>query len=127
MRIIIAILITMPLIAQIPTDKKYHAGAGIVIGTWGTFAGNSLELKPEYCAMVGLGSAAVAGLGKELWDEIDYGGWDWKDFGATMIGGAIGAGLTYSGLKIFKKKRVNFYGTSLIINFNGKEKHFTTD
>lgn len=110
-------LITLAAFAQVPTDKKYHAGAGIIIGSWGTFVGNSLDLKPEYSALFGLGSAAVAGLGKELWDEIDYGGWDWKDFGATMIGGAIGAGLTYTGLKIFKKKRVNFYGNLLIITF----------
>lgn len=90
---------------QIPTDKKYHAGAGVIIGIWGTFAGNSIDLAPEKSAIFGMGSVAVAGLGKELWDEIDYGGWDWKDFGATMIGGVVGTGLTYAGLKIFKKHK----------------------
>jgi len=100
---IIALLITVSLQAQIDVDKKYHAGAGMVIGTWGTFAGNSLELTPEKSALFGIGSVAVAGIGKELWDEIEYGGFDIKDVGATMIGGVVGVGLTYVGLKIFKK------------------------
>ena len=89
----------------VPVDKQYHIGAGIVIGTWGTFAGNSLNLDAERSAAFGIGAVFVAGLGKELWDELDYGGFDMKDLGATMIGGAVGVGLTYAGLKIFKKNK----------------------
>ena len=86
-----------------PVDKQYHTGAGVVIGIWGTLAGNANDLTPEKSALFGLSAVAVAGLGKELWDEIDYGGWDWKDFGYTMAGGAISTMLVYTGLKIFKK------------------------
>jgi uncharacterized protein YfiM (DUF2279 family) len=104
------LMLTASLSAQIPYDKKLHAGAGVVIGTWGTFAGNSMNWKPEKAALFGMGSVAVAGLGKELWDEIEYGGWDWKDLGATMIGGTIGTGLSYAALKIFKKKPYIYVG-----------------
>ena len=107
---IIALLITASLAAQIPYDKKLHAGAGVVIGTWGTFAGNSMNFTPEKAALLGITSAAVAGVGKELWDEIEYGGWDWKDLGATMIGGTIGTGLSYTALKVFKKKPYIYIG-----------------
>jgi uncharacterized protein YfiM (DUF2279 family) len=103
--IIILLFVTLSLSAQIAYDKKLHVAAGALVGTWGTFAGNAMDLKPEGAALFGISSAAVAGLGKELWDEIDYGGWDWADFGATMIGGAIGTGLTYAGLKIFKNTK----------------------
>lgn len=101
----LALLIPSLCYGQIATDKKYHAGAGIVIGVWGTFAGNSIDLSPEKSALFGMGCVTVAGLGKELWDEIDYGGWDWADFGYTIAGGVIGAGLTYAGIKIFKKAK----------------------
>ena len=107
---IIALLLTASLAAQIPYDKKLHVGAGVVIGTWGTFAGNSMNWKPEKSALLGITSATVAGVGKELWDEIEYGGWDWRDLGATMIGGTIGTGLSYAALKVFKKKPYIYIG-----------------
>lgn len=31
----------------------------------------------------------IAALGKELWDEYDYRGGDYKDFIATVVGGII--------------------------------------
>jgi uncharacterized protein YfiM (DUF2279 family) len=104
-------LITLTAVAQeqplIPIDKQYHLGAGAVFGVWGTLVGNSCMFTPEKSALIGLASATVAGIGKELWDEADYRimgygtGFDWKDLGATMIGGVIGTALTYTGLKIF--------------------------
>jgi hypothetical protein len=108
---IIALLITVSLQAQIDVDKKYHAGAGMVIGTWGTFAGNSMNWKPEKAALFGVATAVTAGIGKELWDKIDYGRFDVKDVGATAIGGVIGAGLSYAALKIFKKPPVIYTAT----------------
>lgn len=111
--ILIAALITGTVIGQIPYDKKLHVGAGFAIGTWGTFAGNSMNLKPERATLFGIGSVAVAGLGKEIWDEIEYGGFDVKDLGATMIGGAASVGLTYVGLKIFYKHKPKIFATSV--------------
>ena len=103
--ILTAIILTSAISAQIAYDKKLHFAAGAVVGTWGTFAGSSLNLKPEGSALFGIASATVAGLGKELWDEIDYGGFDVKDMGATVLGGVVGTGLSYLGLKIFKKSK----------------------
>lgn len=99
--------ITLTSVAQIPVDKQYHLGAGAVMGVWGTFAGNSMMWKPEKAALFGIGSVAAAGVCKELWDQSEH--WffgkehyfDVKDLGATMIGGVIGVGLSYAGLKIF--------------------------
>lgn len=105
--IIAAILLTGMVSGQIAYDKKLHIGAGAVAGIWGTFAGNSLELTPEKAALFGVGSAVVAGVGKELWDYSwrifgdTSARFDPKDLGATVIGGVIGAGLSYAGLKIY--------------------------
>ena len=113
--ILTAILLTGVMSAQIAYDKKLHIGAGAVVGVWGTFAGNSLELTPEQSALFGMGSVAVAGVGKELWD-VSYRLWgyndkfDVKDIGATLIGGVVGVGLSYAGLKIFKRAKP-YYAT----------------
>jgi uncharacterized protein YfiM (DUF2279 family) len=108
---LVFMLITLAATAQeqsmIPVDKQYHLAAGAVFGVWGTLVGSSCMFTPEKSALIGLASAAVAGIGKEVWDEADYQvggygtGFDWKDLGATMIGGVIGTGLSYAGLKIF--------------------------
>lgn len=115
-----AILITGFLSAQtfapIPFDKKWHIAAGAVAGTWGTFAGNSLELSPEESALFGVATSVVAGVGKELMDVSEQ--WifnqphrfDLMDVAATVEGGIIGAGLSYVALKIFKKKPPVIYG-----------------
>jgi hypothetical protein len=113
---IIVLLINAALAAQIPVDKQFHAGAGFVIGVWGTMAGNACEFTPEQSAAFGAAWAVAAGLGKETWDAIDKkrlglgGGFDSADLGATILGGIIGTGLTYAGLKIFKKRQVQFLG-----------------
>lgn len=118
--ILTAILLTVTLFAQIDVDKKYHAGAGIMFGTWGTFAANSCEKTPEQSFMWGVAAATIAGIGKETWDAFDKkvghmgSGWDFADLGATVAGGVVGAGLSYAALKMFKKS--NPYYTAV----NGK-------
>lgn len=114
MKKLLLLLLLVPAIcqAQIPVDKQYHIGAGVVIGTWGTFMGNSLELSPEKSALVGLGCAVAAGVGKELLDVSEQ--WffkvnhpfDCRDIAATAAGGVVGAGLSYVALRIFKKPPV---------------------
>ena len=96
MKKLLFLLLLVPAIcqAQIPVDKQYHIGAGVVIGTWGTFMGNSLELSPEKSALVGFGCAVAAGVGKELWDVSDqwlFGikhSFDCRDIAATAAGAA---------------------------------------
>jgi hypothetical protein len=113
---IIALLIATTLQAQIvepvPFDKKWHMGAGAVAGVWGTFMGNSLDLSAEESVLVGVGVSLVAGIGKECMDiaPVVFGRKDVRfdpmDVAATTLGGIIGVGLTYAGLKIFKKSPV---------------------
>ena len=113
MKKLLFLLLLVPAIlqAQIPVDKQYHIGAGAVIGVWGTFMGNSLELSPEKSALVGFGCAVAAGVGKELWDVSDQ--WffgiehpfDCRDIVATAAGGVVGAGLSYIILKYVDKHK----------------------
>lgn len=120
--IIAAILLTGMVSGQIAYDKKLHVGAGAVAGIWGTFAGNSLELTPEKAALFGVGSALVAGVGKELWDYSwrifgdTSARFDPADLGATVIGGVIGAGLSYVGLKVYYRHKPQVFMASI----NGK-------
>lgn len=118
--ITIALLtLTMAVQAQvftpIPNDKVYHIGAGAVLSTWGTFAGKSLELSDENALLMGIGTGVAAGVGKELWDVswrlFGYKDqFDVNDIAATTLGSIVGAGLTYAGIKIFKKKPPVIYG-----------------
>ena len=65
-----------------PHDKKLHTAAGFVIALVGSFLGGPA---------IGLCFAVIAGLGKELADEIVYGGFDIEDFWYTCAGGLLGA------------------------------------
>jgi len=88
---------------QIAADKSLHGGAGIFCGAWGTWVGSIyFEDSPEYAALIGLGVAAMAGLGKEGLDAGTGGSPELKDLMATITGGLIGAGLMYLGMKIYQ-------------------------
>lgn len=66
-------------------DKKLHllAGLGIaIIFGW-------------HNPLIGLATGFLAGIGKELYDEYDYGGFDKYDMFATWAGTVLGAGLVY--------------------------------
>jgi uncharacterized protein YfiM (DUF2279 family) len=65
-------------------DKLYHLIAGIVIA-----AAAGWFFTPE----IGLAAGVLAGAGKEAWDHIDYGGANWPDFVATLLGAGAGAAL----------------------------------
>ena len=70
-------------------DKKLHllAGLGIaIIFGW-------------HNPLIGLATGFLAGIGKELYDEYDYGGFDKYDMFATWAGSLLGAGLVYMLLK----------------------------
>ena len=76
-----------------PYDKKLHFIAGLCI----TCAAVLL-----YCLCygivnlwLGLGCGVVAGVAKEIKDEITYGGFDYLDMLYTWAGSLLGAGLAY--------------------------------
>ena len=74
-------------------DKILHFIAGITVSL--------LVVLIYYCiteginALIGLFAGFLAGIGKELYDEYDYGGFDKYDMFATWAGSLLGAGLIY--------------------------------
>lgn len=77
----------MDILKKIPYDKQLHliAGATISAGTYAVVHYNTGNKTTATFAAVGV--TALAGISKELYDQYSYGGFDWKDFGATMAGG----------------------------------------
>jgi hypothetical protein len=67
--------------AQIQKDKQLHFAAGLISG----YVGEKLFDKPESPII----SAFAVGLGKEIHDEISYGGFDDFDLFATTLGGIV--------------------------------------
>lgn len=66
---------------NVPFDKKLHFLAGALIAILG-----GVIIDP----ITGLGFAIAAGIGKECYDDYDYGVFDWRDMIVTWIGGACG-------------------------------------
>lgn len=80
--------------SQIQTDKVAHFGVGYVAGS----LTSSITLinsngKNEWWKSigVGIGSGLILGVGKEMYDQHKYGGFDWKDLGCTVLGSALGS------------------------------------
>lgn len=74
---------------QIQKDKVLHFVAGAMIGSGVFIATGS--------AACGIGSAAAAGIAKEVWDSCGHGDADALDALATVLGGVSACGL----LKLF--------------------------
>ena len=68
-------------------DKTLHFIAGAIIA-----APVAYTLGP----LAGLAAGSLAGLAKEVRDQIAYGGFDVADLFATVAGAAVGAGITYA-------------------------------
>ena len=67
--------------AQIQKDKQLHFAAGLISG----YVGEKVFDTPESPII----SAFAVGLGKEIYDEISYGGFDDFDLFATTLGGVV--------------------------------------
>lgn len=78
-------------------DKKLHFFAGLCLSVV------TMLLYFYYYGTVnvllGVGGGMVAGVAKEVKDEISYGGFDKYDMYATWAGSFLGAGLVYMLLK----------------------------
>jgi hypothetical protein len=87
----------------IARDKQLHIGAGAVVAGWGTLIPqNNKGWKPF---IYGVGSATIAGVGKEVTDLGGFGTPDFKDLGATVLGGVVSAGII-TGVKAIIRKAV---------------------
>lgn len=72
----------LQILGSIPSDKMLHFIAGM-LGT-----AIVAVLVPRF-APIAMSVAVVAGFAKELRDEITYGGFDWYDLLATVLGGLV--------------------------------------
>jgi len=89
----IALLLSISVTAQtIQKDKQKHFVAGVVSG----YVGSKLTKNKFLGALIG---SLIVGVGKEVYDEIKYKGYDNKDILATALGG-VTIGIT---IKIFDK------------------------
>lgn len=104
---IIALLFASSSYAQIKTDKVAHFGVGYVVGaTTGAITLINSNGKNEWwkSLAVGFGSGLVIGTGKELYDQHKYGGFDWQDLGATVLGSTLGSVTIKISIDQYKKK-----------------------
>ena len=70
------------MLGSIPSDKMLHFIVGMLI------TAIVAVLVPRFTP-IAMTVAVVAGFAKELRDEITYGGFDWKDLLATVLGGVV--------------------------------------
>lgn len=69
-------------LGSIPSDKMLHFVAGMLI------TAIVAVVIPRFASLA-VTVAVIAGFAKEVRDEIAYGGFDWKDLLATVLGGAV--------------------------------------
>ena len=70
------------ILGTIPSDKMLHFIAGLMIVAVTAIV---FPCAANYAVV----SAIIAGFFKEAIDEFDYGGWNWWDILATVIGGFV--------------------------------------
>lgn len=70
------------ILVSIPCDKMMHFIAGMLI------TAIVAVIVPRF-APIAMTVAVVAGFAKEIRDEITYGGFDWEDLLATVLGGVV--------------------------------------
>ena len=74
-------------------DKKLHFIAGLCISVVAMLL--YFYYYGTVNVLLGVGCGMVAGVAKEIKDEISYGGFDKYDMLATWAGSLLGAGLIY--------------------------------
>ena len=66
---------------EIPYDKRLHILAGFII---------ALIFASVFGWLEGLTAGIIAGVGKEVYDKLDYGLFDIEDMITTFIGSIVG-------------------------------------
>ena len=74
-------------------DKKLHFIAGLCISVVAMLL--YFYYYGTVNVLLGVGGGMVAGVAKEVYDEYDYGGFDYVDMLVTWLGAISGAGLVY--------------------------------
>lgn len=78
-------------ILEIPSDKALHFIAGLLVVA---IAATIFPCVADWAIVFAL----IAGVSKEIRDEIVYGSFDWKDLIVTIAGGAVMQILIWFGL-----------------------------
>lgn len=101
-------------------DKALHFGVSSVL-SGGSYALSSLVLDSRLSRVaVGAGIGLTAGVAKEVYDELDYGGASYKDLAFDVAGVAVGvvaAWLIDLAIERDQRERVKTSGTQLLIRF----------
>ena len=99
-KLLFILLLSSVTYGQIAQDKKLHFMAGALVST-ATYDYVFTKTKSKKKAFIySVASSIIAGLGKELLDQYNYGSFDNKDLLATALGG-VSATIT---INIFTKK-----------------------
>lgn len=88
-----ALIIVTPMVSAgewTAQDKQLHFKYGVFIGAAAVTAFNFAELDINRPLAASLTCSSV-GLAKEIYDQVDYGGADWKDFTVTAAACFIGS------------------------------------
>ncbi len=118
MKYIILMLISFNTLA-IEKDKKLHTAFSFVIS--GTVTGISENAK------LGFTSCMIVGTGKELLDEVSYGGFDTKDLMHDALGCGLGSYLVIKTFKSYEIKPYTFDNGSNGFGFQYKIRFWNTN
>ena len=92
--LLLLVLSSLSLQAQIEKDKIAHFGLGVLSGGAGAFIASELTQGNRFWTVTGsITASLLAGLAKEAMDERRSNSWDNADLGATVLGG-ITVGVT---------------------------------
>ena len=80
----------MIIMAKIPYDKKLHFLAGAIIALIAIVVTSNFR--------IGLAAGFIAGVAKEIYDQITYGGFDIEDMIATWLGCLCAVGILFINL-----------------------------
>ena len=84
------LLIILPFFAMSQSmDKMLHFGAGYIVGS--ATSAMTYDFNINNHIEIGIGAATAVGLGKEIYDQYKYKGFDPFDFIVTAQGGVFGS------------------------------------
>lgn len=104
--LILVLLSTSRLPAQIENDKIAHFAVGTLAGAGGAFIASELTNRNRFWTVTGsITASLLAGLAKEALDVQNSNSWDNADLGATVLGG-VTVGIA---IELFSKKEGKNY------------------
>ena len=102
--VLLTSLISFSIKADIEEDKQKHFVVSYVIGVGTNFVFEDWKTSLVACSAVG--------LGKEIYDEIDYNGFSEEDLAYDILGCSLGI-LTVEGLNFSLQKRSLYHPISI--------------